>query len=53
MILNKGKPAERQGRKAKGLRSEDYDSRLPHSDWLSNVIMTGSLEASVFVAAVY
>ena len=26
----KGKPVERQGRKAMGLRSRDYDSRLPH-----------------------
>ena len=26
----KGKPVERRGRKAKGLRSFDYDSRLPH-----------------------
>ena len=28
----KGKPVEKQGRKAKGLRSQlkDYDSRLPH-----------------------
>jgi len=25
-----GKPVEKQGHKAKGLRSEDYDSRLPH-----------------------
>ena len=28
--LFKGKLVEKQGRKAKGLRSEDYDSRLPH-----------------------
>ena len=32
MNIFKGKPVEKQGRKAKGLRSErtDYDSRLPH-----------------------
>jgi len=29
-IFRKGKPLERVGRKAKGLRSYDYDSRLPH-----------------------
>lgn len=30
--IYKGKPVEKQGRKAKGLRSQkkDYDSRLPH-----------------------
>jgi hypothetical protein len=27
--IDKGKPSERLGRKAKGLRFKDYDSRLP------------------------
>lgn len=31
IYYSKGKPVERQGRKAMGLRSQvDYDSRLPH-----------------------
>ena len=32
ILYYKGKPVEKQGRKAKGLRSQlkDYDSRLPH-----------------------
>ncbi len=32
IYYSKGKPVEKQGRKAKGLRSRtcDYDSRLPH-----------------------
>lgn len=32
IYYSKGKPVEKQGRKAKGLRSQlnDYDSRLPH-----------------------
>ena len=40
--FDNSKPAEKQGRKAKGLRSDDYDSRLPNVElWGS-----GSIQAT-------